>query len=190
MLYHVSPNAGLKILYPRVSSHKKEYVYAIENLVIGLLFGVKMDDFDFNISTDKDGFPTVYECYPDAFKSIYQGKSCSVYVVDDEGFKRGLTSWSEELVCDTEVAVRDEIIVADVYERLLEEEALGNIKICRYEFSDDYRKKISAHIVDRLIRFDVDLYHCLEQDIRFATHYKRIIEDLLTIMDGHLLQYV
>ena len=121
-----------------------------------------MDDFDFDISTNENGFPTVYECYPDAFKNIYQGKNCSVYVVDDEGFKRGLTSWSEE-------------------------EALGNIKICRYEFNDDYRKKISAHVVDRLIRFDVDLHHCLEQDIRFATHYKGIIEGLLTIMDGHLL---
>ena len=186
MLYHVSPNAGLKTLYPRVSSHKKAYVYAIENFVTGLLFGVKMDDFD--ISTDENGFPTVYECYPDAFKNIYQEKSCSVYVVNDEGFKRGLTSWSAELVCDTEVAVQDEITVTDVYERLIEEESLGNIKICRYEFNDDYRKKISAHVVDRLIRLDVDLQHCLEQDIRFATHYRRIIEGLHNIMDGHLLQ--
>ena len=161
MLYHVSPNAGLKTLYPRVSSHKKAYVYAIENFVTGLLFGVKMDDFD--ISTNENGFPTVYECYPDAFKNIYQGKNCSVYVVDDEGFKRGLTSWSKE-------------------------EALGDIKICRYEFNNDYRKKISAHVVDRLIRFDVDLQHCLEQDVRFAAHYRRIIEGLHNVMDGHLLQ--
>ena len=188
MLYHVSPNAGLKTLYPHVSSHKKAYVYAIESFVTGLLFGVKMDDFDFDISTDENGIPTVYECYPDAFKNIYQGKSCSVYVVDDEGFQRGLTSWSEELVCDTEVAVQNEIIVGDLYERLIEEESLGNIKICRYEFNDAYRKKISAHVVDRFIRFDVDLHNCLKQDIRFSTHYKRIIEGLLTIMEGHLLK--
>lgn len=74
-----------KALFPHVSSHNKAYVYAIENYVTGLLFGVKQDDFDFCISTDEKGLTTVYECYPDAFKSIYQGKSCSVYVVDDEG---------------------------------------------------------------------------------------------------------
>lgn len=47
MLYHVSHTPGIAILEPRVSSHGKPYVYAIENLVTGLLFGVKKDDFDF-----------------------------------------------------------------------------------------------------------------------------------------------
>ena len=46
MLYHVSPFAGLKTLQPKVSTHKVGYVYAIENLVTGLLFGAKWDDFD------------------------------------------------------------------------------------------------------------------------------------------------
>ena len=188
MLYHVSPHAGLKTLYPHASSHKNAYVYAVEDLVTGLLFGVNHDDFDFCISTGENGLTTVYECYPDAFKNIYQGKRCSVYVVDAEGFQRGLTSWSAELVCDTEVAVRNEITVADLYERLIEEEVLGNIKICRYEFNDNYRKKISAHEDDRFIRFDIDLHNCLERDIRFSTHYKGIVEGLLNLMDGHLLQ--
>lgn len=67
MLYHVSPNAGMKTLIPHVSTHKKAYVYAVENMVTGLLFGAKQDDFDFVISTDENGIPTVYECYPDAF---------------------------------------------------------------------------------------------------------------------------
>lgn len=188
MLYHVSPNAGLETLHPHESSHKKAYVYAVENFVVGLLFGVKQDDFDFCISTDENSLTTVYECYPNAFRNIYQGKNCSVYVVDDEGFERGLTSWDEELVCDKEVKVQNEIKIVDLYERLIEEESLGNIVIHRYEFNDDYRKKISAHVIDRFIRFEIDLNNCLRQDIRFSTHYKGIVEGLLTIMDGHLLQ--
>lgn len=36
MLYHVSPKAGLKILQPHKSTHKKAYVYAIENMVTGI----------------------------------------------------------------------------------------------------------------------------------------------------------
>ena len=188
MLYHVSSNAGLETLHPYKSSHKKAYVYATENFVAGLLFGVKQDDFDFCISTDENGLTTVYECYPDAFRRIYQGKGCSVYVVDDEGFERGLTSWDEELVCAKDVKVQNETRIVDLYERLIEEESSGNIVIHRYEFNDDYRKKISAHVIDRLIRFDMDLNSCLKQDIRFSTHYKGIVEGLLSIMDGHLLQ--
>lgn len=56
----------------------------------------------------------------------------------------GLTSWGDELVSDTEVVVKNEIVIDDLYEGLLKEELQGNIKICRYEFNNDYRRKISA----------------------------------------------
>lgn len=187
MLYHVSDQAGLKTLQPRVSTHKKAYVYAIENLATGLLFGTRQDDFDFIISTDKQEKPIVYECYPDAFQKIYRGKGCSVYVVDERNFQRGMTSWEPELVCDTEVAVQSEITVDDLYERLLGEEAAGNLRLHRYESGDLYRAKIAAHVVDRLIRFEVDLHTCTETDHRFSDYYKGIVEALLAATDGHLL---
>jgi len=79
MLYHVSATPGLTVLTPRVSSHGKAYVYAIDNLVTGLLFGARHDDFDFLLDTDANGTPEIYECYPDAFRKVYQGKTCSVY---------------------------------------------------------------------------------------------------------------
>lgn len=188
MLYHVSHEAGLKVLKPHVSTHKKAYVYAINNLVTGLLFGAKQDDFDFIISTDENDKPIMYECYPDAFKKVYQGKGCSAYVVSEEGFLRNMTSWSPELVCETEVPVLEEIVIEDLYQKILEEEAQGNIQIHRYEFNDTYRKKISSHIVDRLIRFDMLDNDCLDHDERFTTHFKRIVEALQNAADGHLLQ--
>ncbi len=188
MLYHVSSKAGLKILQPHISTHKKAYVYAIENIVTGILFGAKMDDFDFIISTDENDIPIIFECYPDALKKIYQGKECSIYEVSNKGFQRGMTSWSPELVCESEVEVLNEIVVKDLYQRLLEEEQSGNLQIHRYEFCDEYRKKISAHIVDRFIRFEVDLNKCMEQDERFSTYYKDIVNALINVMDGHLLQ--
>lgn len=188
MLYHVSPKAGLKTIQPHISTHRKAYVYAIENMVTGMLFGAKQDDFDFIISTDERDVPIVYECYPDALKKIYQGKSCSVYVVDDKDFQSGLTSWESEFVSEKEVEVVSEIVIEDLYQRLLEEEQSGNLKMFRYEFSDEYRKKIASHITDRFIRFEIDLNNCIETDIRFATYYKDIIQALVGIMDGHLLQ--
>ena len=126
MLYHVSEKAGLKVLQPHISTHKKAYVYAIDNVVTGILFGAKKDDFDFIISTDENNKPIIWECYPDALKKKYQGKCCSIYELNDEGFQRGMTSWAPELVCECEVEVLREVVVNDLYERLLEEEQKEN----------------------------------------------------------------
>lgn len=185
MLYHVSKTPGIKVLKPRVSSHKKSYVYAVDNLVIGLLFGAQNDDFDFIKLTDDKGKPVIYECYPNAFELIYKDKSCSVYEIKEEGFLRGMTNWEPELVCENEVPVQNEIVVENLYSRLLEEEAKGNLTIHKYQDSIEYKKIISEHIVDRLIRFDV--LSRVETDERFKKHYKNIIDALLSIMDGHLL---
>lgn len=74
MLYHISKIAGLKILKPQVSTHKKAYVYAIENVVAGLLFGAPHDDFDFIIS-EENGIPVIMECYPDVFRYLSKAKN-------------------------------------------------------------------------------------------------------------------
>ncbi len=187
MLYHVSQTAGLTVLTPHASTHKTPYVYAIDNLVTGLLFGVKQDDFDFIISTDEHGVPTMEECYPNAFALKYYGKSCSVYLVEETGFLRGMTSWSPELVCPAAVPVIEEQPIEDLYDRLCAETENGALHLVRYTASQTYRAKIAKHIVDRLIRFNIDLAHCMEHDIRFSTHYRTLIEALQQVQDGHLL---
>ena len=185
MLYHVSSTSGIKVLTPRVSTHGKAYVYAIDNLVTGLLFGARKDDFDFLLSTDENGTPHVYECYPDAFHSVYDGKSCSVYELADEGFLRGMTSWSPEVVCEREVSVLREVYVANLKEALLDEEAKGNLVIHRYQDDAAYKKLISAHIVDRIVRFGMmDQPHL---DSRFQKHFGKIVQELRLLMDGYYL---
>lgn len=182
MLYHISKTSGLKVLKPQVSTHKKAYVYAIENVVTGLLFGAPCDDFDFIIN-EENGIPVVTECYPDAFRSIYEGKGCSVYEVAEDSFMRGMTSWSPELVSENEVAVIREIRVDDLCSRLLDEESKGNMIIRRYEDTAEYKSLISEHIIDRLVRFDA----VYTESERLKKHYGKIIEALQNIMDGHLL---
>lgn len=185
MLYHVSRQRGIKVLEPRVSSHEKAYVYAISNIVTALLFGARHDDFDFLIDEDENGRTVIYECYPKALEKIFCGKSCFVYEVEEEGFLRGVTSWEPELVCENAVKVVRETTVDDLYQRLLLEEEQGNLRICHYSEEIEYRKLISEHIVDRMIRFDV--LDRLETDERFQTYYRKLIEGLLAVMDGHLL---
>lgn len=185
MLYHVSPVSDLKILKPRISTHGKPYVYAIRNISTGLLFGAKWDDFDFIVSTDKNGVAAVYECYPNAFMRIYKGKKCSLYIVDDDSFHEGRTSWSAELVSEYPVPVRAEIKITDLYERLIKEESLGHLKIYKYRFNTAYKEKITTHITDRLKRFNIDLDECLEwDDKRFSIYHRKIIEELRNNKEG------
>lgn len=182
MLYHISKTAGLKILKPQVSTHKKAYVYAIENMVTGLLFGAPHDDFDFIIS-EENGIPIIMECYPNAFRLIFKDKECSIYEVSEDRFMRGMTSWSPELVSENEVAVIREISVNDLYSRLLTEEVNGNLMIRRYEDTAEYKSLVSEHIVDRLVRFNA----VYTENEKLRKHYGKIIDALKDIMDGHLL---
>lgn len=122
MLYHVSRIHDLKVLKPQPSSHGKPYVYAVDNIVIGLLFGARKDDFDFVLTTDKYNRPIIYECYKNAFEIIYKGAACSIYEVDKSGFKKGQTGWDAEYVCENEVEVLKEIVIKDLYARLCDEE--------------------------------------------------------------------
>ena len=182
MLYHISKTSGLKVLKPQVSTHKKAYVYAIENPVTGLLFGAPHDDFDFIIS-EENRKTVITECYPDVFRLIFDGKKCSVYEVSENGFMRGKTTWSPELVSENEVPVISETIVDDLYSRLLDEEAKENLIIRRYEDTAEYKSLIAEHIVDRLVRFDA----VYTESERLKKHYGKIIDALQNIMDGHLL---
>lgn len=185
-LYHISPTPGIRVLTPCVSTHGKAYVYAIDNLVTALLFGAQHDDFDFILDVNEDGIPEVHECYPDAFFSVYAGKGCSVYELCNEGFLREMTPWEPELVCESEVTVEREVTIDDLYIRLLQEQERGNLILHRYTDSTEYKKLISEHIVDRLIRFDA--LDRLKTDLRFQKYYRRMINALRWVMDGHLLE--
>lgn len=187
MFYHVSPTAGLKMLQPRASTHGTPYVYAIENRVTGLLFGARQDDFDLMIDSEADGRPVVCECRPGVLQAVYQGKSCSVYEVDEAGFLRGVTGWDPELVNPQAVAVQAEIVVTDLYRALLAAEAAGELVLRRYTDSSAYRQMVAEHLVDRLLRFEVDLAAIQQNDARFAGPYRALVQGLQAVLDGHLL---
>lgn len=183
MLYHVSNIGGIKVLEPKVSSHGKAYVYAIENRVTGLLFGARWDDFDFILDANDSGTPEIYECFPDAFDRIYRGRRCYVYELTEGGFMRGMTGWSPELVSENAVRVISETVVEDLYSALSDASDAGELILHRYERSPEYKKMVSEHIVDRLIRFDA----LDKNDERFEKYYKNIIDALKNITDGNLL---
>lgn len=94
-----------------------------------------------------------------------------------------MTAWNPELVSEDEVPVIRESFVEDLYSRLLNEEASGNLIVRRYEDTAQYKRLISEHIVDRLVRFDA-IY---TENERLRKHYGKLIDALQNIMDGRLL---
>ena len=80
-----------------------------------------------------------------------------------------------------------EPVVDDLCRRRLEEEKRGTLTTFRYEQPDECRRVIAGHVVDRLIRFDVDLDTCMETDSRFAAHFRGLVQGLRDLMDGRLL---
>ena len=185
MLYHISSIHNLNILEPKVSTHGKAYVYAVDNIVTGLLFGTKKDDFDFILRTDEKGRPEIYECYKNAFKQIYTGTSCSIYEVEESGFLSGKTGWNSEYVSENKVEVLNEIVVEDLYNKLCDEEKKENLIVHRFKDSEQYKRMISNHIVDRLVRFNILDKPVIEERLR--TYYGDIIDALNEIMSGKYL---
>lgn len=185
MLYHVSPTPGITVLEPRVSSHGKAWVYATPSLVTGLLFGVRHDDFDLRISTLEDGRTEVCECYPGAFQRVYQGKSCTVYHVSEDGFLQGQTSWTAEWVCPDPVRVKDSEMVEDIHQRLMQEVEQGNMVLRLWSEDAAYKAMIAQHVVDRLIRFNA--LDVIRKDPIRGPHFARLIAALEQAMNGDLL---
>ena len=176
MLYHVSSTSNLKILVPRISTHGKAYVYAIENVVTAMLFGAKHSDFDFIIDTRNDGRPRLSECYEGGFERIFKDKTCSIYTVDRNGFKKGITGWSPEYVSENRVRILKEDHVRDLHNRLMLEEEQGNLSIRTFEDTSEYKTEIENHIKDRLIRFNIVNSNCIDPMI--LSRYGYLIDEI------------
>ena len=183
MLYHVSETENLSVLVPHVSTHGTPFVYATADICIALLFGAPKDDFDLFIDF-ADGKAVVCECYENAFKNVYENKKCSVYQVEDTTFIKDATGWPPELVSKEPVPVVNEYKVDNLYHVLMQEVENGNILLSLYDNSIEYRKKISNHIVDRLIRFEI-----LDGEIpaKIKEKFPRLLEGLEKLISGEYL---
>lgn len=183
MLYHASRTENLKVLIPKASTHGTPLVYATDNRSLALLFGASKDDFDLLIDLT-EGKIVVFECYENAFKEIYEQKSCSLYQMESSAFVKNKTGWSGEFVSTEPVQVMKECKIENLYSAVMQEVKNGNILLYTYSHSIEYKRIISNHIVDRLIRFEI-----LDGEIpaRIRERFPRIIKGLKALMSGEYL---
>ena len=176
MLYHASHISGLKELKPYVSTHGKPYVYAIRSKLMAILFGTPKDDFDLLIDAE-DGKAVLYECYLDAIKQVYSGKSCSLYTVEETGFQRGMTGWDEELVCSSPAKVVLEENIPDIYMEIMKATGEGICEIHSYERSEAYLSFLRDELQERVDAFGITEEY-RKQDSRFVQYHNVLLGKL------------
>ena len=174
MLYHASKQAGIKELIPQVSTHGKEYVYALDHRITAILFGAPKDDFDI-ILDETDGKPVIFECYPNALRKIYSKKSCFVYGVDEEGFLLNKTGWEPELVCEHTVPVISEEKIENIYDEIMDSIHKGNCIFREYSTNEEYQKFLKDEISERIRCFGITDKQ-MNADPRFDLYFNRLLE--------------
>lgn len=171
-VYHASPTPGLRTLVPHVSTHGRAYVYAIDSRVTALLFGAPKDDFDLLIDTER-ARPVVCECYPEALRKVYAGKSCSLYTLCGEGFLSGQTGWEAELVCEHPVVVLQEERIADLYRQILLAAQQNECTIRYYSEERAYQQMLKDELSERIAAFGITDEQ-RRQDPRFQKYFDKL----------------
>ncbi len=167
ILYHCSPTAGLTALEPQETKYfgKPRQVCLTKLRPMALLYGIK--NFEYTYGFNPEMRLSYEEYFPNALVELYRGKCASLYRCVQ---KPDMTSTAipYELVSAVPVRVKEEILIPDILEALLEEEQRGNLRIIRY---DQQTEKMRDWV--RRTERDVILEnHLLRQSSPFARYMR------------------
>ncbi len=158
-------------MIPQASTHAKKYVYAINNRITAIFFGAPKDDFDI-LMDELNGKPVIYECYPNALKRIYLGKSCSLYGLMEKGFLLDQTGWEPELVCERTVPVVCEEKIENIYEEIMISIEKGDCIFHKYSEDESYQKFLRDELLERIKDFGLTK---LKADPRFELYFQKLL---------------
>lgn len=155
-VYHSSKTQGLKVLEPKVSTHKVPWVYATKDIVAAALF--LGHNFDFICQVGALGEqPIIWERFEGAFDLAYKDKKGSIYYLKPDTFKEGMTTFSLEVVSEVPVKVEKEIIIDNAKEYLLNLEKEGKLEIYMFPNIPKGRPSDKEDIVVKAIKSTFDL---------------------------------
>ena len=171
-VFHGSSTPNLKVLKPNKSTHMKEWIYATPSKAIATIFLSKMgNDLYYSLSGNGIEYPVeLVERGPLMFKKIFDCDGY-IYKLDASNFKRGMTTWSAEVVSDREEKVIDCEYVENVYNELLKLNEDGEIKLYLYP---DRPKNIpldNSDLIPKVIRwhkngFDINKFYNLYPELK------------------------
>jgi len=151
-VYHASKIQGLKVLEPRVSSHEKAWVYAMEKPEHCSLFLGNCNDLINQIGPLRNGVPYIVERFKDSLLFAYKDKNGSIYTLDAANFKKGMTSFDLELVSENPCEVIKEDKIQDSLDNILKLESEGKLTIYRYPEVPDFYPNDKSDLVKKAVR--------------------------------------
>lgn len=136
-IYHGSPKRGLTKLKPFESTQEGAYVYGTQYEEVAAMFSVQISGGSLVLDKSVDNCSkipifTLCERKEGILEQFHQ--PASIYEVDPTHFESfGIDNWEQyEVRASNEQIVLKENYYPDMYQRLLELEKKGNLKIVRY----------------------------------------------------------
>ncbi|MEG1711195.1 MAG: hypothetical protein RR316_05290 [Clostridia bacterium] len=170
MYYHCSLIGGLKVITPAVTKYfdKSNQVFVTTNLSIALLYSII--NFEYTCGYEKNGKVYFDEYYPNAFEMLYKEKKVSLYICEEKS-SYVQTENANEYFSNDSVAVIEELVIYDVYEKLLELEKCKKIIINHYaDMSNEMKNWIVNFEKDIIIQKNA--LNCNnEYALYLKTHY-------------------
>ncbi|MEW6216713.1 MAG: hypothetical protein AB1543_03430 [Candidatus Bipolaricaulota bacterium] len=134
VVYHGSPQGGLSVIAPVVSTHGERWVYAGKDAVMAALFlSGTGGDLTCGVGREEEaGLPYLGERFAGALGLRYAGKRGSIYTLPADTFVEGRTGWEEEVVSPVAVRPNAELVVDDVLRHLEGLAERGLLRMYRY----------------------------------------------------------
>lgn len=150
--YHGSPIAGISVLNPYVSNHNKSFVYVSTNEVVSTFYMVKNNWYTYGFCKGSSA-PIYTEYYKDALIDTYKNKVGYLYECENIKSLTNPTNINCAFVCEDSVPIKKCSVVDDIYEKLINHEKRGELKIERYEYLspkqlDNIRNIVVNEIID------------------------------------------
>ena len=155
IVYHGSPNGGIKEFKLDESTHRIKCLYAAENKVIAMLFMARdRGDLDTVIGMNDDGVPYIAERREGILKGLYNREGY-LYTIDGSTFHHEDYLWSPEVI-STEPSLKpiDCTYYPNILEALKKEADKGNLEIYEYPNRPKNVPLDNSDLIDKYISFD------------------------------------
>lgn len=154
IVYHGSPDGNITVLTPHKSTHKKECIYATNDLCVALLYmGKGNGDLDTKVST-RDGHLELVERREGVLESLYD-KEGYLYELDSSSFSHYDYLWSKEVISfANKIKPLNKIYYPNILSAILEEEQKGNITIYQYPNRPKNIPLDNSDLIDKYINYE------------------------------------
>ena len=154
-VYHGSRIQGLKTIKKNKSTHDKPWVYGTLSKEISIIFiSNKGSDLYYYLSGDgtKNNQVVLVERKENMFKEIFN-ISGSLYTLSGKNFVSGKTNWSGEVISEFDENVLCEEHINNVFEKLKELNAKGQLKLYLYPDRPSFIPKDNSDLIPKVIRW-------------------------------------